>query len=1056
MCADKYFECREGLAGALPGGHDTHMGGRKRFRLFRHAGAPAAPIPAPEVIEACCVVLRHSVAERRAAQLDQLMRDVPMLSRQVVDRFDLTREDQRHSWLRASGGTAAWSQVMNAWRRTPRRLVILGEPGYGKTVGALALLTRANATGRPGKAVAELFSLVDWFRWQAQHPGGDLTDWLGDQLAMTYPDVPAAGARAMVTERFVVPFLDDLDEVPESHRRDCVAAIDAYARAGEPRGGLSAARRPFVLACRSEEYNNLAPGWVTADRQIELCALEPGEVNAALEQQLPIQPRWDAVRGQLLGGDGGSVELFRSPLVLGIALRAYRDPGRDPGELLTAGPEDAEGRLWELFLTSDDSTFDGAAPGQVRRWLGFLARSLGLQRRQLWLHEFYLLAGDNTLQRQFTRKIARRMGLLVGLADGLLGFLAAGWVTGVSAGLAAGLVTLMWLLRSRIPLMLLPFYQPGPEVLAPQVWARVPWRDRAAAAGKRLARDLSEWLPGDWIPDELMIWAVRSGALLAVGGGLATFIGLDSALFVAIGLVALPFLGMFDVGSQTVTHEVPRRLAGGGPDVVIRSAWLKASFRGLYFLLAGVAAGGLIGALHGKASGGLLTGLGVGLVFGTVAGFNGGLKACFYNAGKVPQHCARQGLLPPPLRLPAFLDWCTHRDWLRRADAYEFRYPAFKHYLALAAIQEQVDSYQRRAADPRASRELASALQIEAVWLRSLGRTRQALAAVETAVRVYRELGTADPVVRFQLAYALETQVACLRELGQTEKAATVALQASHAYGDVRMHDDMSTAKLAAVMATRAACLHELGRVEEALTANQEAIGAYRAVAGVPGHRKLASSLARLVSGLRRLGQDREELAEKAEFQLTHLEGLATSLVSRAAWLAELRRDGEALDAAQAAQETTGRAAQVARRLAGMDPEFRVSLAGVLAEQAEWLWASGRPDEAMAAVAESLRVGSPLAAADAELRADIAVALDTQAAWLHELGRTEEAQASLSEAVSLYWQLETGQPGAYQPELEASLNRQAGWLRQLSRPGEARTAARLAKSVAAKSSSDDH
>ncbi len=949
---------------------------------------------------------------------------------------------------------------MTAWRRTPRRLIILGEPGYGKTVAALALVTRANATDRSGKAVAELFCLVEWFHWQARHSGGDLADWLADQITAAYPGVPAAMAQALVTERLVVPFLDGLDQVPESHRRDCVAAIDAYARGPtEPGTGPSSSAWPFVLTCRSEEYSALAPGWVSADRQVELCDLEPGQVAGVLEQRLPSQPGWDGARQELLRGDESAARLLCSPLLLGLALRAYRDPGRDPGELLTAGPEHAEGRLWEFDLTGDGSSFDGAAPSDVRRWLGFLARSLGLQRRYLWLHEFYLLAGTPALQRQFTRKIARRMGFLVGLADGLLAFVAAGWASGVVAGLAAGSVTLLWLLRSRIPLMLLPFYQPGPEVLAPSVRARVPWRDRAAAAGKRLARDLSEWLPGDWVPDELMGWGVKSGVLLAGGGGLATFIGIDNIVFVAIGLVALPFLGMFDVGSQTVTGGVPRRLAGGGPDVALRAAWAKASLRGLYFLLAGVAAGGLIGALHGEVGGGLLAGVGVGLVLSAVGAFNGGLKACFYNAGKVPLHYARQGLLPPPLRLPAFLDWCTGREggWLRRADTYQFSYPALQIYLALAALQQEVDSYQQRvAADPHARRELAQALHKQAIWLRSLGRTSEALAAIDTAVEVYRELGTADPMMRFELAFALDTQAACLRELGQTEHAATIAGQADQAYQDVRMGDQVSAANRAAVLAAQAACLHELGRVPEALTVSGQAVNAYQALAAFPGRRGLASSLAQLVNWLRALGQTGQELAEQAESQLTHLDGLATALICQAAWLGELGQDAEALDAARAALRATGQAAQVARRLTASNTEFRDSLAAVLAEQAQWLWATGQPDQAIAAIAESADVGRPLAATDAEARAGLARALDSQAGWLYELGRTQEALTNLAEAVSLYWQLETGQPGAYQAELGASLTRQAEWLRHLGQTREARATAQLAKSVAATGSIDHH
>src|SRR5260370_800886 len=101
-----------------------------------------------------------------------------------------------------------------------------------------------------------------------------------------------------------------------------------------------------------------------------------------------------------------------------------------------------------------------------------------------------LRAGPQTAT-PYTRRTAIVMGLLVGVAYWLLSLPAVGLAVGLVAGLAAGVVTALWLGRSEIPLMLAPFYDRGPEVLAPSVWGRVPWRSRVLNARKRVIGELS-------------------------------------------------------------------------------------------------------------------------------------------------------------------------------------------------------------------------------------------------------------------------------------------------------------------------------------------------------------------------------------------------------------------------------------------------------------------------------------------------------------------------------------------------------------------------------------
>src|SRR3954469_6978724 len=78
-----------------------------------------------------------------------------------------------------------WSELMGKWTAAEGRLVILGDPGYGKTVAALTLVEHINRSD--SEVVAETFRLAEWHAWSSERgEGGHLEDWLAEQLAQTY------------------------------------------------------------------------------------------------------------------------------------------------------------------------------------------------------------------------------------------------------------------------------------------------------------------------------------------------------------------------------------------------------------------------------------------------------------------------------------------------------------------------------------------------------------------------------------------------------------------------------------------------------------------------------------------------------------------------------------------------------------------------------------------------------------------------------------------------------------------------------------------------------
>jgi hypothetical protein len=598
----------------------------------------------------------------------------------------------------------------------PRRMVITGVPGAGKTVLAVELMLGLLENRAPEDPVPVRLSAAAW------NTARPVEVWLSAHLAEVYR-VPDTAARALVAARRVLPVVDGLDEMDNdpslpfaSRAAQAVRALNAYQRG---RG-----KAELVLTCRSSHYAALeAMGvWAQDAAHVEIRPVSTVKARAFLGDRVGNLARWQYVLQTIDHSPSGPLSQAMSTpwrLTLAVTIYEQRDPSSgaylyDPDALLASGLDTTDAirdQLLSQFIpaaTAIHSPSKGPSytPEQVHTWLAVLASYLNqnaitgqsvagrsLSSIDVVLHELWPLAGA-------------RLPRVVHAA-----LIAGAWSVSAAAVLVQVpissnplflLSVAVWTLATLWPVFIA-WHDVWPETTRADLH-----RLRTRSGARRLSSGLPVGLAGGGVA------GVGVGIAAGIASGLT--VGLVTALVagVAAGLAAPGPIGAGDPRDM-VRADLAFGMSFGL--MVGLAAGLTAGLAGLAGGAVMAVAGGVLGAVAGRmfgtvASGamfgltggsavtlmsvvtadhagtlaGVLTaclagGLTIGIGGGPVLGLAGGLAGTRYLALLLCTRWWSNGWLP--WRLGRFLNWCCGASLIRVAGSgYQFRHRELQDYLA--------------------------------------------------------------------------------------------------------------------------------------------------------------------------------------------------------------------------------------------------------------------------------------------------------------------------------------------------------------------------------------
>ncbi|MEM7534590.1 MAG: hypothetical protein AAF639_20585 [Chloroflexota bacterium] len=295
-------------------------------------------------------------------------------------------------------------QLIDVYNQMGQRLLIMGEPGSGKTTTLLMLTESllARAAADPTHPTPVVFNLSSW------QSGQPLAEWLIEELNQRY-QMPKKVSTGWIENDELIPLLDGLDEVDPARRDECVDAINAYRREHVV---------SMVVCSRTAEYASLT-GKLQLSGAVVVRPLTQAQIDGYITD---LGPQGETL-AQMLDGDSELHEaselrdLARTPLMLSVMTLALQG---DDGLSNNADRSPTQ-RLFDRYIRRmfwHRGLEHRYTPDDTMHWLQWMASQMAGRGQTIFFIE--RLQPDWLCKRSHVNVYKLIVGLTVGLIVGLI------------------------------------------------------------------------------------------------------------------------------------------------------------------------------------------------------------------------------------------------------------------------------------------------------------------------------------------------------------------------------------------------------------------------------------------------------------------------------------------------------------------------------------------------------------------------------------------------------------------------------------------------------------
>jgi hypothetical protein len=287
-----------------------------------------------------------------------------------LDAIEFVRETPERLCQILEPGTKAISKFDELGEG--RTLLILGEPGSGKTITLLEIAQELieRAEKDPELPIPVVFNLSSWNRekWT-------MKDWLAQEFETGIYKIPKNVSKSWIQNQQLLLLLDGLDEVKQDCRESCIQAINRFSQVY--------GQTEIIVCSRLQAYEALSHR-LRFQTTLLLQPLTLEQIQNFLDQ---VGERSLGIKASL-NTDPVLQELAQTPLMLSIMMLAYE--GISTTDFSRMGLEESQHYLWRRYIDRMLERKQKAQPypkAQILLWLQFLAHNMVAQSQTTFLIE---------------------------------------------------------------------------------------------------------------------------------------------------------------------------------------------------------------------------------------------------------------------------------------------------------------------------------------------------------------------------------------------------------------------------------------------------------------------------------------------------------------------------------------------------------------------------------------------------------------------------------------------------------------------------------------------